>query len=63
MIGRLVRKASITAVSQHCEGLFASPRNIAAAKNPNQCAIKLTMYLKMKSPDASMPGLFLTNPV
>jgi hypothetical protein len=34
----------MTGVSHRYGGLFALPGNIVAAKNPNQCAIKLAMF-------------------
>jgi len=34
-----MRKKIMTAVSQHCEGQFASPKNIVAAKNRNRRAV------------------------
>jgi hypothetical protein len=41
-----VWKTNITGVSRRCEGLFGLSGNIAAAKNPDQCVVKLAMYLK-----------------
>lgn len=40
----------MTGVSQRCEGLFAWPRNIVAAKNPNQSTVKLGIGPKMEKP-------------
>jgi hypothetical protein len=48
----------MTGVSQHYEGLFALPGNIAAVKNPNQCAFKKIRAAEDKKPGRKNPGFF-----
>jgi hypothetical protein len=53
----------MTGVSQRCEGLFASPRNIAAATNLDRCAVKSETHLKMKKPGRKNARAFPNLPV
>jgi hypothetical protein len=53
----------MTGVSRRCEGLFGFPGNIAAAKNPDQCAVKSAMHLKMKKPGRKNVRAFPNLPV